>query len=314
MPELQASEKIVEVLHRQGLLTGDQARRVRQAVDSGKDLVWALSHLPLVEPLQFLKAQSQAGTSPGTRGASTSPVSTPSPTSTPPTYELKPLPEGPDTPTPLPIFAPGADGELNFAGLDEEEEDVPTLEIEDKDYAEGFEGVGRPMDPSHTPLPESPEISPHTPMPHHRLSGGTPNPSSPTPESFARPGVSPSTYDLSDDEGIALVNRVNALLAEALAERTRRVVLRPVPAGMEIASISELGTEGVSRPLEPDEGAKIANRIKIMARIEPWRKPPQKGMFNVQHQRRQGRVLVDILESPDAPGTEEITLHFIPTF
>lgn len=325
--EKQDDGKVIDALVQKGQLTEHQAKRVRQSLESGKELVWALSHLPLVEPLQYLRAQSQASSGQiqntqeilqGAFGATPHPR--PSVSSS---YEIKPISSKPDSPAPSPVSPPPT-GESDLLFLSSQDGgDVPTLDLEDKDYARGFEGVGQPMggagsldeslasssDPAPIPPP-----SPRPSLPKPRRMNPPSSPGGvvvPSPEAYARPGVAPPIYDLNDDEGIPLVFRVNALLSEALGAGVRRIVIRSAGAGMEVASASDFGTEGVAQPLERDEGLKICNRLKIMARIEPWRKPPQKGMFVLHQPRRQARVLIDVAESATEPGAEEIILHLI---
>lgn len=131
------------------------------------------------------------------------------------------------------------------------------------------------------------------------------------PAAYVRPGVVAATYDLADDEGIPLVQRVNALLSEALQEEVRVMELYPESGGVAVLFRNEGGSGGRSRALALDEAARISNRLKVMARIEPWRKPPQKGTFNILFSKRHYRVLVDILPWPENPDEQRTLVHIL---
>ncbi len=327
---------LIETLEREGLLTADQAKRVSAAAQSGKDLTWALRNLPLVEPLQFMKAQRLAGVK-KTGGTDTGDIEpfTPmvahgaepasggeAPGSKAP---LRPAAGG-EPPSPRlvrPVTDPGILRERVATDLGEVEE-VNTLDLQgDLDIDSGFAGIGTPLDPS-APAPATPPpvaampaaslgtLDP-LPAPPARVRPPTdPGAATPDPQAYMRPGIAVPIYNLADDEGIPLVKRVNALLAEALDEGIRQVNLRFGRRGAILSYISEVGTSGRYVEMETAEGEKTANRLKIMARIEPWRKPPQKGCFILQRNRRQVRALLDILASAEDPAREELTLFFLP--
>jgi hypothetical protein len=332
MAEPQDDRKLIEVLYEQGLLTEEQVRRVQATLDAGRDLGWALSHLPLVEHLHFLKARSflESGGIKRSSGGTPTPLPTPLPLGPSATWDVRIVGRPERTP---PTDSDRPRTVASDLEEDAKEEKVQTWDIEDKDYGAGFEGVARPLSGDPTP-PEGPTAaSPAAPLtppaPRHpsapptpALSRNTPIPSaSPAapaspgdldPAHYARTGISPSTYDLADDEGIPLVSRVNALFAEALDTGVRQIVLRSVPEGIALQFVSQPNTAGTSRLLEREEGDRICNRLKIMARVEPWRKAPQKGTFHLLHHKRQFRVLVDILAPSRPAEPEELQLFLLP--
>lgn len=323
MSDLPANQKLVEVLLREGLLTEEQARRVLVAVEGGRDLTWALSHLPLVEPLRFLRAQSLAGTNP-------IPTGLPNPALTPIPGNVSGVgtPIAPRTPNRSPQESEESPVEPS----------IKTLELDlDTNYGMGFEQVGRPVQ-APTPFTEgkSPPISPPPSPPPLGVSAAPPPPSPamtplPTthpeaasgstlpplddpgvdPASYQRPGIVAATYDLADDEGIPLVQRVNALLTEALEEGIRVVDICPESEGYLLLFRTGSGSSGRSRPLAAEEAVRIGNRLKVMARIEPWRKPPQKGTFNILWNKRHHRVFINLVSWPENPDTQRTVVHII---
>jgi hypothetical protein len=318
MSDVADARKVVEVLRQEGLLTEEQTRRVLASVDGGRDLTWALSHLPLVEPLRFLRAQSLAGTNPISPGM--------------PTPSLTPVPgDSGRVGAPLTPRTPGR----SVSEIEEVsgKESIKTLELDlDTNYGMGFEQVGRPVH-APTPMGETAYRAP-SPIPSitpAAVASPPPAAASPTPPAAAagsgepplmdepmldpaayqRPGIVAATYDLADDEGIPLVRRVNALLTEAVEEGVRMMDI--YPEGDEFITLfrSEIGGGGRSRSHPSDEAIRIGNRLKVMARIEPWRKPPQKGTFNILLNKRHHRVFINILPWPGNPETQRTVVHIL---
>jgi len=349
MSDSEAAKLIVDSLLQEGSLTPDQARRVLAAVQSGKDLVWSLSHLPMIEPLQLRKAQSRLPPSSAGAGG---------------------FPAMPGTPR------PGGAGNSSSGGnpitgewsawrpepvqkeFSAQANPVPELDLDEPSASPGkFEGVGLP---AKTPPPGFAEATPNflpdanTPpvfplgkirtdsgtskidgqpppvLPMGRLrtdigfskTEGSPPPVSPMgkprtdtgvpkPEDFIRPGMPIPSYDLADDEGIPLIKRVNAMLVEALDAGVRQMFVRYGSKGITVSFISEVGTSGRYMQMDMAEGERVCNRMKIMARIEPWRKPPQKGIFLVRHHKRVMRALLEINSSMEYPEREDLIVHFL---
>lgn len=332
-----AVHRIVEVLLGQGLLTEEQAKRVRAAVDNGKDLQWALVQLPLVEPLHLLRAQSIVS---GAASSSASDVTSVGQGSRPPV----PRPAGAESSTTGTGRRSGSAAPVS-ADVRLDAEGVPTIELDPRqDFRRGFGGIGRP---SHTgpesgtpgggaapPILEGiggdtrsglrPALSmPSQDPPSARMralaaAGGSapaskffsPN-AVPNPQDYVRPGGNPPVYNLGEDEGIPFVARVNGMMSSAIETGMRQIVVWRTGKMFSFALVSESGTPGTMQPMEDEDAARLLQRLKVMARIEPWKKPPQRGLFHVVHHKRHYRCLIDF-EASAVEGTEDLRIYFIP--
>jgi hypothetical protein len=103
-------------------------------------------------------------------------------------------------------------------------------------------------------------------------------------ESFLRPEAARLKYDLANDEGINLIRELNGLLIELLDMEGRGIEIDAVGTKEgEVRFYNGSGALSMQRKLEGDRALKLINRLKVMARIEPWRKDSPKGAFEIRH-------------------------------
>lgn len=104
-----------------------------------------------------------------------------------------------------------------------------------------------------------------------------------SPESFLRPESAKLKYDLANDEGINLIKELNGLLVELVDMEGRGIEIDGGAKDGEVRFFSGSGALSMQRKLDGDRAMKLINRLKVMARIEPWRKDSPKGAFEIRH-------------------------------
>ncbi len=125
---------------------------------------------------------------------------------------------------------------------------------------------------------------------------------------FIPKGQSPQNFDLSDDEGILLIEEVNALLRDAIEHQRLGLLLAPGEPSAQIKLYTAAGTLDEERTLEPEMIEKVVNRLKVMARIETWRNDArQQGAFDMTFGKQRARALV----STEGEGRDEILVVYI---
>ena len=118
-----------------------------------------------------------------------------------------------------------------------------------------------------------------------------------------RAGVAVQTFDLEDDEGINLIQQVNEILTTSFREGDAGLIIDP---GQDPAVLKRYGNSrrlSSEEVMETDMVEKIVNRLKVMGRIEPWRRQAtQKGVFRIRHRGKEASAFVQSdpgSESPD---------------
>ncbi len=119
-------------------------------------------------------------------------------------------------------------------------------------------------------------------------------------------------FDLSDDEGISLIRQVNELLCESLDAGDGGVRLAlGAGAGPNVMRFRANGRRRAAVEEEPAQVEKLVNRLKVMARLESWRRQQaQRGSFFVSWQGKRRRVLLDSAPGGSGAG-ETLTVHFV---
>jgi len=92
------------------------------------------------------------------------------------------------------------------------------------------------------------------------------------------------TFDLADDEGINLIRQVNEIFERAINGNASafQLVADAVPQNLRMFDAN--GRISSEDSIDADSIEKVVNRIKVMARIEVWRRlPVQKGFLRLIH-------------------------------
>jgi hypothetical protein len=115
------------------------------------------------------------------------------------------------------------------------------------------------------------------------------------------------TYDLADSEGITLIEKVNGIFIKAVQNDDSGFRLDPA---RQTGNLQRFGSDQRASNAETIDHAvieKVINRIKVMARLEPWRpQATQKGMFRVRHEKHKAGVYV---QADPAEDREVLTVH-----
>ncbi|MEQ8820535.1 MAG: hypothetical protein RLY93_09835 [Sumerlaeia bacterium] len=361
---------VLQALLESGVLTEDQARRVRVAVEGGMDLMDSVRATPLVEPLQLLRARQNAVIQSKIRAQSSAQDNSP---------VVVPM-SSPDDDKPITHFDDADVMEIEFETDLDDEGSKPTMKLKAPNLSrepaiprpttEEEELMNRPATPKEDKIApgitdtmmDEMDFDSDTPQAMVRAdilgsddelmlddeppSGGLDNelilPSDPTaeeyreeyasreavkkqaaegvkaPESLAlpadstgyrKPNQAPPTYNLADDEGINLIKNVNDKLAQAIAQK--RAALWLGVEGDE-ALIGEYGPGGKRQNVVIEDAElirKMINRLKIMARIQPWRTEGGQGAF---HALNQGLDYTGLVEASSTGGLESVLVTLRP--
>lgn len=121
------------------------------------------------------------------------------------------------------------------------------------------------------------------------------------------------TYDLTDDEGIPLIQQVNEVLARALARNAQAILIDPRLKHSNVKIYSNDYRLVGEETLHEDMVDKVLNRLKVMARIDPWRRhSPQKGSFKMVRGQRSANGCVRTGPLPDEQET--IAVYIFPGY
>lgn len=345
-------EQLLRLMREQDLITPSQEARVRQAVKKGRSLGEAVSRTPLVDPVKFASLQSYAAhhapSDPGSappagekkeqgpppfqpiRAEDDQPVALDLDLDTPETdsldldYEVRDLgPVGtPETPC-----ARELDQDVDV-DLDPEPDPPPrrppppTDTVRPPSVAELRRQALRKREQAETPSAESAEEAGPEP---DQPAAAAPKPKSPAPasaaslpepddpQSYLHRNMQLQSYDLSDDEGISLIRQVNEMLQDSLDAGDAGLRLMPgVTDGPNLTRYGRDRAERAAEELEASQAEKLANRLKVMGRLEAWRRQPsQRGAFDVISQGRRYRVLLDFSTGEGDGETEVLTVHFL---
>lgn len=127
-------------------------------------------------------------------------------------------------------------------------------------------------------------------------------------DAYQSRSVNPKPVNLADDEGINLIREVNAIFTRAIDAKSKGFMLASLPAEDNLKLFDAAGRLADQESLEQAQAEKIINRIKVMARIETWRRDAQQlGSVRVLHQGLTYRAYVNA--ETDAVGTEALIVH-----
>jgi hypothetical protein len=130
------------------------------------------------------------------------------------------------------------------------------------------------------------------------------------PAEYDPPGGRIQSYDLGNDEGIPLIGKVNAFLREAVEEECGGLEFDIEPGKSVVHYFDSKSEETQVKELDGDTAQKYVNRLKVMARLEPWRRQQaQKGKCLLTCSGRNLQMLVD--QEPGPEGHELITLYLL---
>ncbi|MCB2155178.1 hypothetical protein KQI84_09845 [bacterium] len=352
MPEpTQEDIKLLGILVSRGLVTPDQSNRVKRVLHTGMELIDALQTTPLVEPLQFMKAQQihqaqdSAPKDPVERddeGVNVMDLEVDSeldfeswkPTPViPNTGEeiVEPTPEaaemtdqaklvesdfdldeedfhdiqtGPSAHPPVSLVDPDPEPEEpKYQRLDTDfdiELETPAVEVLEDALDDELELPG--MSKEAVPKLDSAEVSKHAatqePIALPRDSTG-----------FIRPGVSAGVFDLANDEGIAVIGQANHLLIGVIQKKHAAVLLHQAGNDSRVDHVDSAGHVAETENMGPEAMSKIINRLKVMARIEPWRKTSLQGGFYMLDK---GIEYTAIVESGSGENEETLQITIRP--
>ena len=302
--------KLLGFLQGQGLVTSAQGRRVERLLAAGRSLEEALHSTPIVDPLQLHRARQalDAGVSMSSAEVPRLAPAPPSPPQPPkPAIDIDEAREEIDhviedtervlteefvrklaaRAEPPPATLPPVDGVrrdrdgvavLDFGPLIDEDPPVP------------IEPLGIEREPGHEPKEfgrnvwkrkDEEELDPD----------GFRGLSQESVTVYRRiPGLLQEIdelpiYDLNHDEGIPLVRLINEIIVNALANNAGAL---QIALGDHHAARAEYDLEG-QRMTELAEDAKLIRRmlprLKLMARLSPWKEDDASGMFRVRRKK-----------------------------
>ncbi len=289
-------EAALGVMVAESLITSDQLRRVRAMLLKGKALQEALSIVPIVDPLQFLRIQrtvSGEDVAPSTSLIHAQAVL------------REPTPPPSDKPR-IPLAGFGkreADNALDFDSIDLEGSGfvIAPLPVAPADSTDEnvlsvakTEVVGAP-----TPLPERRRID---------LSQALEPPDS--MESYLNTTSTGTIYPLEEDDGIPMLKGLYALVTELASIEGLGLVIDWMGGDDgDVRFFLKSGKLAMHRTLPPGDAARFINRLKIMARIEPWRRDSPRGSFLISDRGRQYRLLLKVMTRSD--DTESATVYLV---
>jgi len=287
----QVDENAVRLMQEENLITPDQAKRLRVMLGKGKTLGEALQTVPLVEPLIYLRIQRQASAD-----------------------EIAPKTSFQNEL--INVETPGAKTKPRLVGMGKREPanilDFDSIDLEGSGFliapitgpinesSESFElgGLETDIAASNTPARLGEMADPKRILAIQSLEEVD------DVESYMQTTTVGQVYDLAEDDGIPLLKRLHGLLIELVEMSGRGVVVEwPGGGSGEIRFYSESGRLGMQRSVEGDEAAKLINRLKIMAHIEPWRRDSPRGSFIIKVGSGQHRVMLKVMTRSDDAET-----------
>lgn len=267
--------RILELLIERQFLTQEQARRVRKAMDRGRRLDEALSRVPLVEPLAFLRATRTAEEE-DEAIANARPLAV---------HQERTVAEKRQR----------MDEHFEFLRADED--------MDDEDVTR----IPSPHFPSSTPRPRFQESTPLTAREMLRREREDSLHEAPTLPDAIDLATLPE-FNLREDEGIPFLRDANAMMAELIELEGRGFRLRA--AGLEGGEIRYYRANGrlaQARLLPGDQAARYLHRLKIMARLDPWKKTSSTGAFLVHYFTTRCCLMLDVA-APEDDGVELLTV------
>lgn len=288
----QMDENAVRLMQEENLITADQARRLRVVLGKGKTMREALQTVPLVEPLIYLRIQ---------RAASADEIA-------PKTSFQNELINA-ETPG-------GAAGKPRLVGFGKREPanilDFDSIDLEGTGFliapitgpmnesSESFElgGLETDVASSNTPVRLGEMADPKRILAIQSLEEVD------DVDSYMQTTTAGQVYDLAEDDGIPLLKKLHGLLME-LTEMAGRGLVVEWPGGGsgEVRFYSESGKLGMQRGIEGEEAAKLINRLKIMAHIEPWRRDSPRGSFIIKVGDNMHRIMLRVMTRSDDAET-----------
>lgn len=103
-------------------------------------------------------------------------------------------------------------------------------------------------------------------------------------DSFRSPQKSMQVFNTADDEGINLIREVNEIFARVLDAGGTGFAIDPRRAEENLIIYDSAGAIASQETIQRDRIDKVANRLKVMGRLEPWRRQnAQKVHFRIKH-------------------------------
>lgn len=273
--------KLIGILLGMGSLTPRQAQRLQRAVEQGEAVEDAIARLPLVEPLDALRARRLIT----------------------PATEEPPLPEQPVEPK-EPTAPPAA------AALKRDEDGIPFFELEEAPPPpKGFtppEQRLRPVDSKRKrgTRPDSQTVA-APPAPAMQAEELT---DSEIGIAERADDIDESTLpriDLMEDDGIPLVRDIHEMLAAAPRNNLGALQFAWCEDSGAIAEYARSGKRIAAREHEGVETEKMVAHLMIVARLSPRKKSPQEAW--IETRRRNVRFLVHLRRESVGRGNEKKT-------
>lgn len=112
-------------------------------------------------------------------------------------------------------------------------------------------------------------------------------------EEFSSPLKTTQTYSTSDDEGINLIRHVNEIIGSVLDQRGQGFLIDSRRTENNLILYNPAGGMARRQTIESPMIDKVINRLKVMSRLEPWRRQKaQKGIFKFAHKGINGTAYV----------------------
>ncbi len=297
-------EQVLLLLLREGYITKRQDARVRAALKRGMNLSEAINKVPLVEPVKFASVQaradfeekSKASVEPQQPASASSDIDTASGI-----LDLSELNR---------IEKEKEKAATKGAGKVDSDIDVDDIEFDDVSEAEtitGFpdeEELNEGMDEAiESAFDSSERIAPPN------FSAEDPKyPELGDPAEYQPTASRVQTFDLNEDEGIPLVKQVNELLRTTVEAEASALVVLPQRHSMNVVIFRNPSIVVSRKTLDLKTAEKVANRLKVMARIEAWKKGKGlKGTFKVKHGSQVNDIYIGV--DPLEDQSEMITAY-----
>lgn len=127
-------------------------------------------------------------------------------------------------------------------------------------------------------------------------------------DGYKNPTTTVGVFDLSDDEGIAIIAEVNQFLGDCLEKGEGGFILSPKEEEENLKYFSKIPKLVAVDTVEKTKLEKVLNRLKVMARLESWRSnESQKGLFKTKQDSSETAIYMDA-EKDDDGG--RIIVHF----
>lgn len=127
-------------------------------------------------------------------------------------------------------------------------------------------------------------------------------------DTYRSPAKSMQVYNTSDDEGINLIREVNEIFGAVLDEGGRGFLIDARRTDRNLIIYNESSALAHYQTIAPERIDKVINRLKVMARLEPWRRQnAQKGHFRIIHKGMNHNAY--IRTDPRTAEKEVIVIH-----